>query len=297
MNATHVHEDAAPIAEAPLAETRPLYWCVRRELWENRYLYVAPIAVVAIVLFASLVTTITTPMRMRGHDPARVASVIVKPLQMAPAPIMFCTLLVGLFYCLDALHGERRDRSILFWKSLPVSDRTTVLAKAAIPLLLLPALAYALSIATQLVLLIASSATILSPTLVQARFFQGLLIMLYGLAVHALWFAPIYGWLLLISAWARRAVILWAVLPLLAISTVERILFGTLRIMGMLEYRVMGALREGFVFTRASGGNISRLGQLTPANFFTRPGLWLGLVFAALCIAAAIRLRRRREPV
>ena len=64
---------------------------------------------------------------------------------MAPAPIMFATFLVGLFYCLDALYGERRDRSILFWKSLPVSDRTTVLSKASIPLVVLPLIAFALT--------------------------------------------------------------------------------------------------------------------------------------------------------
>ena len=52
---------------------------------------------------------------------------------------MFTTFIVGVFYCLDALHGERRDRSILFWKSLPVSDLTTVLSKASIPLVVLPA--------------------------------------------------------------------------------------------------------------------------------------------------------------
>ena len=47
---------------------------------------------------------------------------------------MLTAMVVGLFYCLDALNGERRDRSILFWKSLPVSDTTAVLAKASIPL-------------------------------------------------------------------------------------------------------------------------------------------------------------------
>lgn len=296
MNATQVHDDAEAVAYAPLAETRPLYWSVRRELWENRYLYIAPLAVAAVVLFATLIMTVTTPMRSRTHDPVRVAAAVVKPLQMAPAPIMFCTLIVGLFYCLDALNGERRDRSILFWKSLPVSDRTTVLAKAGIPLVLLPALAYVLSVLAQMVLLFASSLTILSPTIGRARFFEGLLIMFYGLAVHALWFAPVYGWLLLISAWARRSVLLWAVLPLLAVSAVERI-FGSHLFMAMLQYRMTGAMREAFVFSRTAGGNIDRLGQLTPTNFFTRPGLWLGLIFAAACIAAAIRLRRRREPV
>ena len=66
---------------------------------------------------------------------------------------MLTAFLVGVFYCLDALHGERRDRSILFWKSLPVSDLTTVLAKASVPCRVLPPRAFALALATQLMLL------------------------------------------------------------------------------------------------------------------------------------------------
>ena len=62
--------------------------------------------------------------------------------------------IVGVFYCLDALHGERRDRSILFWKSLPVSDRTTVLSKATIPLVVLPSIAFAIIVVAQLVMLV-----------------------------------------------------------------------------------------------------------------------------------------------
>ena len=68
---------------------------------------------------------------------------------------------VGVFYCLDALHGERRDRSILFWKSLPVSDLTTVLSKASIPLVILPLITFAIVIATQLIMLLLSSAAML----------------------------------------------------------------------------------------------------------------------------------------
>ena len=75
--------------------------------------------------------------------------------------IMFTAFIVGVFYCLDALHGERRDRSILFWKSLPVSDLTTVLSKAIIPLVVLPLLTFAIIIATQLIMLLMSTAVLL----------------------------------------------------------------------------------------------------------------------------------------
>jgi ABC-2 type transport system permease protein len=289
-------------------ETRPMYWSVRRELWENRSIYIAPLAVAAVVLLGFLISTITLPYRMRALSalaPAKLHAAVVGPFSMAPAPIMLATFIVGLFYSLDALYGERRDRSILFWKSLPVSDRTTVLSKASIPLVVLPLVAFVLSVATQVVMLFVSTAVLLgsrlSPVTLWAefRFFQGLLIMLYGLTVHALWFAPIYGWLLLISAWARRATFLWAVLPLLAVSAIERIAFNTSHFMSLLKYRVTGAMAEAFVFKPGSGadGNIDRLTQLAPAKFLSAPGLWIGLACAAAFLAAAIRLRRNREPI
>ena len=62
-----------------------------------------------------------------------------------------------MFYCLDALYGERRDRSILFWKSLPVSDLTTVLSKASIPIVVLPLLTFAVTVATQLIMLLSAA--------------------------------------------------------------------------------------------------------------------------------------------
>lgn len=231
---------------------------------------------------------------------ARAGGSVASPLQMAPAPIMFAALLVGFFYCLDALYGERRDRSILFWKSLPVSDRTTVLAKMTVPMLVLPLIAYVLSVAAQVVLLFIGTVALMGsgaspmPFWAEARLFQGLVIMLYGLAVHALWFAPVYGWFLLISAWARRAPILWAILPLLAISAAERIVFGSSTIVTLAQYRFIGAM--GRAFTTADG-NYDRLAQLSPGKFLATPGLWVGLVFAALCVMAAIRLRRGREPI
>jgi ABC-2 type transport system permease protein len=291
-----------------MSEARLLYWSVRRELWENRFLYLAPLVVTAFVLFASFISMFGLPRRMQTLStltPARQHAVVVAPFSMAPAPIMLATLIVGLFYCLDALYGERRDRSILFWKSLPVSDLATVLSKASIPLVVLPLFAFALSVATQRLMLLQATAILLgngmspAPLWAEFRFFQGSLVMIYGLTVHALWFAPIYGWLLLVSAWARRAPFLWAVLPLMLVSAVERTAFQTSYFMSMLQYRVTGAMAEAFVFKPKRGAHaaIDQLSQLDPGRFLSRPGLWVGLVFAAACLAAAVRLRRYREPI
>ncbi len=122
--------------------------------------------------------------------------------------------------------------------------------------------------------------------------------MLYGLTVHALWYAPIYGWLLLVSAWARRTPVLWAALPLLAIAVVERLAFNTSYFASLLRYRLTGAMTEAFaVRLQRGGGSLEQLSQLSPMRFVSSPGLWLGLAFAAACLAAAVRLRRYRDPV
>ncbi len=306
MNTQSDFSDPRPAAAVPMPETRPMYWSVRRELWENRSIYIAPLAVAAVVLFATSLNMIGLPRRMRTFptlDPAAGHASVARHFSMAPAPIMLAAFIVGFFYCLDALYGERRDRSILFWKSLPVSDRTTVLSKAGIPLVVLPLIAYVLSVASQIFLLMLGTMALLgsgqNPAVWwgEVRFFQGLLIMLYGLTVHALWFAPIYGWLLLVSAWARRSPILWVVLPPLAVGAVERIVFSSSPFMHMLGYRVTGAMVEAFALDPKGGGDIKRLSQLDPAKFLSAPGLWVGLVFAAVFLAAAVRLRRNREPI
>lgn len=292
-------------SQADTSPRRPLYWSVRRELWENRSTYIAPLVVTAVVLFALLISTIGLPKKMRAVsalDPAKQHAAIVMPYSMAPAPIMLATFIVGIFYSLDALYGERRDRSILFWKSLPVSDRTTVLSKASIPLVALPLIAFVLGVATLFIMLFLSTAVLLanrmSPATLWAElwFVQEPLIMLYSLAVHALWFAPIYGWLMLISAWARRTPFLWAVLPPFAISAVERIAFHTYYFNSLLKYRVTGAMTEAFA-VEGRHGIADRLSQLTPVKFLSTPGLWVGLIFAAAFFAAAVRLRRHREPM
>src|SRR6185295_17272584 len=160
-----------PQAPASLAATRPFYWSVRRELWENRSLYIAPLVVTGLVLFATLLGMFRLPGKMRTlpADPAAAHALVVRPFSLAPAPIMLATFLVGLFYSLDALYGERRDRSLLFWKSLPVSDRTTVLSKASIPLGVLPGIAFALSLVTFFTLLLLSTLVLLGNGISPAR--------------------------------------------------------------------------------------------------------------------------------
>ena len=284
------------------AAPQPFYWSVWRELWENRSIYIAPILVAIVVLFGFLVSTIGLPERRREVlllDPAKVRTAIEAPYDMAAIMLILTAFIVGVFYCLDALYGERRDRSILFWKSLPVSDSTTLLSKATIPLVILPLVTFAIVVATQLVMMVWTSALLISHGMTPAStwtyvpLFRNSFILLYGLAAIALWHAPIYGWALLVSGWARRATFLWAILPFFAIAFFEKITFGTSHFASMLKDRLMGFAPQAFAFSAHS----IHSPQLTPGRYLSTPGLWLGLIFAGAFIVAAVRLRRYRGPL
>ncbi len=280
-------------------------WLVRRELWENRSLYIAPLAVAALILAGFLIGTIHLPERSRALlslHPAQQRELIEQPYNFAALVIMATTLVVAVFYCLDALHGERRDRSILFWKSLPVSDVATVLSKASFPVLILPLVTFAIIVVTQAIMLLLNVAALLVGGLGVATLwshlslFQMWMMLLYHLVVfHGLWYAPIYGWLLLVSGWARRATFLWAILPLLAIGVVEKIAFNTSHFGAMLLDRLAGG-SQGASST-AGSMSMDALTPLTPVQALISPGLWIGLALTAIFLSAAVRLRRYRGPI
>ena len=280
-------------APAVIPWIRRMYWSMRRELWEYPSIYVAPLAVAAVFLLGFLIAFAVSP--VHRHEP------LDMPYELAAGLIMGTAFILGIFYSLDALYGERRDRSILFWKSLPVSDLTTVLSKFAIPLIILPLLSFAIAVVTQFVMLLLSSAILLGSGLsvgtlgARMSFFHMSLMLLYHiLTVHGLWYAPIYGWLLLVSAWAPRAPFICAFLPPFVIWGVEKIAFRTSHFLGFLQYRLTGPEPST---TARSGNMMEMMSALTPAQFFSTPGLWVGLAIAAIFLAAAVRLRRYREPI
>jgi ABC-2 type transport system permease protein len=296
--------EAKVVAPPVMLETRPFYWSARRELWEYRSIYLAPLTIAGVILLGNLFVLGTVPRIIRnaaGLEPALQREALVRPYNFAAGLIMGAAFLVSFYYSLDALYGERRDRSILFWKSLPVSDLTTVLAKASIPLFVLPVVAFAITAVTQSIMLVLSSMVLLASGLSvatlwsQVAVYQRLLMLLYHLVTaHMLWYAPIYAWLLLISAWARRAPFLWAVLPPLAIGIFEKIVFHSSHFAELLSYRFSGG-REA-VTSMQGDFPIDPGMHLTPGAFLADPGLWTGLAFAAIFLVAAARLRRYREP-
>jgi ABC-2 type transport system permease protein len=310
--------DSQAVAPAPIAATRPMYWSVQRELWEYRSIYVAPLAAAAVYMLGFLISLIWLPQSVRAlsvPDPGTyvmntLANQRLKLAELyahAAMLIMLTAFLVGIFYSLDALHGERRERSILFWKSLPVSDFTTVLSKASISLVVLPVLVVALTATLQLVMWLLSSAVLQLSGVGAAALWTRLpvsemaLVSLYSAAVLALWHAPLYMWMLLVSGWARRAAFLWAVLPPLAIAAVEFTAFHTSHVGSLLQDRLFGFTAAAFDLKDKNGVPVDAhfipLSQLAPGRFLSSPSLWLGLIVAAALFAAAVRLRRYQGPL
>lgn len=271
---------------------RQLMWAVRREVWEMRSLYLAPLGVSILAVVSFVVSVFHSPGILRPLS----AGV---PYMTASLLIMAATFILALYYCVEALYGERRDRSILFWKSLPVSDATIVLSKFAVPMVVLPVITFVATVGTHLAMLLVHAITVLA--------YDGDLSMLGGLGLpsfwlrllhhffvlHGLWFAPFYGWLLLVSAWSKRAPLVWALLPPIAVGGLEYIAFGTTFFRDLIRNRVFGPPGGDSFMTVSKNDPV---GHVNHAAFLTEPGLWTGLLFTALCLFLATRLRRYRGP-
>ena len=166
----NIQTDAVPktmesrvTAPAEISAMQRFYWSLRREFWESRSIYLAPLGIAALFLLGFAIRITRLPGEMRAAaalDPMKQQEALAQPYDIAAGLIMLTAMIIGIFYCLDALYGERRERSVLFWKSLPVSDVITVLAKATIPLLVLPLLAFVVTVLTQFIMLLLSSAVL-----------------------------------------------------------------------------------------------------------------------------------------
>ena len=315
-------------------KTNSFKWLLKREYWENRggFLW-APVITGGIISFLYLVLAIVGSIAGRNSiegDGFNIDSSQEKINSILGAygdgvllagVLLACVVLafVVFFYTLGSLYDDRRDRSILFWKSLPVSDTQMVLSKAAWALLLAPLVAVGVGIVIGLVLWIISALT-LSVNGVSAgtavfthshplRIIGGVLA---SLPVYILWALPTVGWLMLCSAWARSKPFLWAVLlPVLAavmISMVDILPQLTIRhdvVWYTLVFRGLLSVVPGTWYTvlERGGGteinspeDLSRAIDLTSSwQAFATPDLWIGAVFGVACIVGAIYLRRWRE--
>ena len=277
-----------------------LYWSVRRELWENRSVFLAPLIGACIVLAGFLVALVRLQATLHSGVPGSHSQQALEiPYVAAALILMAIDIIVAIFYSLDALYGERRDRSLLFWKSMPVSDVTTVLSKATIPILILPLVTFVVTIATQAVMLLATSAVVTANGADASLFLPHMSLVEMSrinfghlVGFHGIWYAPLYTWLLLASVWATRLPFLWAALPPVAVVVIERVAFNTRYFSELLQRYFFGSSEMSSTSSTGMQGMSMSMMTVPVSEFFLSPMLLVGVILSAAFLVGAVRLRR-----
>jgi ABC-2 type transport system permease protein len=296
---------------------------LRRETWEHRGLIWAPLITAAVIVLTALLSTSFTgsvQINIDGKEReifAALATDLSHQRQLFAVWLgalvilqMIVAMIILVFYVLDSLYNERKDRSILFWKSMPVSDAETVGSKLATALLLVPLWVWLVSLIASLVVFaivsVKLAGTPLEPlaTFHLGTWFALQLTMLQNVLVAALWYAPVAVYLLLTSVYAKRSPFLWAVLPPVLLGIFEEVAFNTSMIAGFIANRLFGFFRELDLHISSEDGDTSAsvieeiarsYDQLGTLDMLLKPDLWLGVAFAVVGFFVIVRLRRWRD--
>ena len=334
-------------------------WLIRREFWEHRAIWIAPVVVLALLLVGAVTGNVMvgdvhvdsdivldhnagSPDATQAPVPdedgklqkidhlveaggasdarsidARVLSpgeavaalpeakrhALLTVVYAAVAAVMFFVLgIIGFFYSLDALYADRRDRSVLFWKSLPLSDTETVLSKFIVAAIAIPVVAAVAAFAGQLITAAGGSLKLAmtggngllmwAPQVIGSSWLAAVAMAV----ICALWFAPVTAYLLLASSWAPRSPFLWAVLPPIALSMVEKITFGSSHVAMFLKHRMLAPFQA--LFQQQNLGDMKTMSMDLAGgviHLLFSPGMLLGLVAAAALLAATVWVRRYRD--
>ncbi|QOL49237.1 ABC transporter permease subunit [Massilia litorea] len=323
-------------------------WLLRREFWEHKGGFVwAPLiaAIIMVVLVGGVLgygvasgkmAADNVSIRVDGEEVhhtsianvmtsekrAEVASMAANNYIAVGAPIFVVLPVVAFFYCLAALYDDRRDRSILFWKSLPISDADTVLSKLVTVLVVAPMITIGVATAAALAIwflgaLAAShlGISLFGPVLTNVNFYLAPLYLVGMVPVYILWALPTAGWLLLVSSWAKSKVFLWAVgVPLITAVLLKWLEYliamtyqGPALNIGHAVQKVLEAILLGLIpgtwFMNAGGDlpmpthqGVDMMTMLAYSwSTLSKPELWAGVLAGVAMIFAAIRLRRWRD--
>jgi ABC-2 type transport system permease protein len=324
---------------------KTMKWLLQREVWEHKGSILWAPLVVAAIMLASMGGTLLFSNKVRNVNmmingqhvsgpvvingmPTELANtlagIFTSGYMFVSAPMFLMLAVVVFWYCLGALYDERRDRSILFWKSLPISDEASVLSKVLTALCVAPVITMAVATAMSLVFLLLAC-TVLSfhgvhlfgQVLSNPNLYLSPLAMLSLLPVYVVWALPTIGWLLLVSSWARSKVFLWAVgaplVALLIVRWVSALLYGIEADAGPLFPFARDVVAQGLAGV-IPGIWFSYKG-IDPSTL-TVPGMhgvslsgivsqsyatlgfadaWVGAAVGAAMVFAAIRIRRWRD--
>jgi len=294
---------------------------VRRELWEHRAIYIAPLVIALVMSLMSLTGQVTISAFGHEVDLAIIGASSAGEIERQAAINAILTVFTSIFalgawilmifYSLDALYAERRDKSILFWRSLPVTDAETVISKLLTAVLVIPLTAFAFVVVTHLLNLIlwsiwlsiqgGDAGHILWSA---APLFDNWAATLIIAVAMPLWLSPLIGWFLFVSAFTRRSPLLIAFLPMFVVPMLEKLVSSTSLFWDAIFVRsVRPPLFKGIDVSRIfdednfqiAADTASLLAKIDLARFLSSPSMWLGLVVCGLFTTAAIYIRRYRD--
>ena len=316
-----------------------MFWLVKREFWEHRGgFFWAPVITGGVFLLLNIMGIITAEVigarhgirigasgglqhviaEMNAGDLSKVGLALDVAMYSAMGLIAVVLGFMVLFYCLGALYDERRDRSVLFWKSLPVSDRDTVLSKVVSATLVAPAIAIVVGIVVGMLQLLIVTVVLsfhgvhVWQLLTLAHPFRVTANLLGSIPLYLLWALPSVGWLLLCSAWARSKPFLWAV----ALPVVTGVLVSWFGIMGLfnlptgwfwanvVQRLLLSVFPGASIIAGAHGLDVGHAGTDPRLDFMDlsqtyrllgAPDVWIGAAVGMALIAGAIWFRRWRD--
>jgi ABC-2 type transport system permease protein len=275
-------------------------WLIRREFWERRAIWIVPAAISGTLILVALFgrTQIITDVPLE--------SPFVGKAYLGITGLLFIVIMMvySTLYLLDCLYDDRRDRSVLFWKSLPISDTDTVLSKLIVALLAIPLVAFLAADITSLI--VAFIVSIRARAMIGGALWDGSdwlqiqALWMYVILTCAVWYLPVAGWCLMISAWVKRAPMLWSVLPLLVAFLIEHFFVGTNYIGRVIGGRLAGYAPVAFHTDSHGPWNANDAAHsawqfMDIGGFFSNAATWVGLLVGAAMIAAAIQMRIHRS--
>lgn len=305
---------------------------VKREIWEHRSYWIVPVVVGCLLIFCVLIVfgvlpahmhhgviNITSDTATAGVDAAMDVRIFIFLWAIVFDIVM---LFMVWFYLMDSLYADRKDRSVLFWKSMPVSDTSTVLSKLFTGMVTAPALMLTAVIATEIVIgiLLICVFALKGVNLLPLAFQPGTIVLAwitlaFALIVQSLWLVPFFGWFLLCSAWAKKLVLGWVVLIPVGAMIVEYLFIGThylfSAIIGHPIRLVRDVIADAYLSNGGSIGSGMMIGDKSDAGsthavlmslsslarIFAQPELWIGIAIGAIFIFGAIWLRRNRSEI
>jgi len=307
---------------------KTMKWLIRREFFEHRGMFIkAPVIVgLLIVLLVGIGVVSGVGESHQGNDSydllpgSEKVRLILNTAYMASfAPLFLMQSVVLFFYSLSTLHSERTDRSILFWKSLPISDSMTVISKLITALICVPLITLVVTTITSLLLILIMCVTLafkgfnlFSIVFFTSTVYSTPLQVLAILPVYIIWALPTIGWLFMVSGWARSKVFLWAVgVPLLTM-TILKIITTAYRLNWDVDWlgshvilRSVDGLFPGIwnAFNQIGAEPLMNEHQALDSGMvlktawwsLTAINAWAGALCGAAMLGVAIRMRRWRE--